>query len=773
MFRSSIRARVLIVFLTIIVLVLALQSTLLELIQGAYTEQPYRGIIEFVLLLAALLYLPGFLSESLCRPFSELRRDMERVVGSNLQTESLSPRLGPSNLEEADRLRQVYSSLLEKVAAHLQKEDLLYHMSKALPMIRSLDQILQTVVDTLSSYYRVKYAYIFMREENEAAYTVRAGYGFPFQPENAPILRPGEGITGWVAKMGQPLLVTEVQKDPRYVQAFADVVSELAAPIQANGKTIGVLNLESDRPDAFDEQALKTVTTIVSQLGTTIENFGLFEESHRRISELTTLVETIDNLQSATDSQEIARIIGASVERLFPKAHYLIRLLDDQSQLRLATTNLDSSEENLLAQPMNPEDCLAYRRGKPIILGSGATARQCPHFLSKEGMRVALCVPLPAGGKTLGVLRAASSNSFGFTRTRRDLLSALGEEAAGALYNLKLRQELEQKVGELSTLYEVAATLSSTIELEKHGRSPVKMAMSLSARDVAFLGLFTGDGEELEVQAFLGVSQETVLGWQLSHGHGLLARLRQEKRPITLYDSPDGDPESALSLTFRSLLLLPLGAGEKVIGLLGLGSRQHREFGSDEIKILYLLANRAAMAIENAQLYESTQRLANADPLMGLFNHRYFQEHLQEEILRASRFNHPVSLVMIDLDHFKKFNDTYGHPSGDQVLRQLARLINSQIRQVDIAARYGGEELAIILPETNKAGAAVLAEKLRRTIENHLFFEEKHQMVSRLTISLGVAAYPDDAQTREELVEKADQALYQAKTKGRNRVSLA
>jgi len=768
--RTSIRLRIILLLLFSVTIVLVMQNTVHEILTGAYREHPYRGVLELLLSLLALVSLPAYFIESIRRPFSELRREMERVVAANLQLDALNLRLGPSPLEEANRLRAAYAALLAKVAARLQQDDLLYHMSKSLPTIQNLDQILQMVVDSLSKHYQVKYGYIFMQEEGETTYTVRAGYGFSFQPDNAPILRAGEGITGWVAKMGQPLLVRDVRTDPRYIQAFPDVVSEMAVPIQANGKIIGVLNLESDRPDAFDEEALKTVTTIVSQLGTTIENFGLYEESQRRISELTTLIETIDNLHSASDNQEVARIVGGAVERLFPTSSYVIRLLRENAGLELAATNLPPPEAAALAPLVKPEDCPVYRRSKPVVIGAGPSGLQCPHFLQSPGKGVALCLPFHAGGTTHGVLQVASSNPFGFTRTKRDLFSALGEEAAGALYNIKLRQALERKVEELSTLYEVAATLSSTIELDKVLESTVRMAHSLSGRDLAFLGLFQEDG--FNIKTYIGVEPQAVRGWEFTPHDHFLVRLRQEKRPLLIPDST-GETDCVLSRQYQSLLFLPLVAGEKVIGLLGLGNRERRDFTSDEVKILYLLANRAAMAIENAQLYASTQQLANADPLMGLFNHRYFQEHLQEEIIRAARFKHPLSLIMIDLDHFKKFNDTHGHPSGDQVLRQLANLIKSHIRKVDIPARYGGEELAIILPETDKAGAAVLAEKLRRAVENNLFFDDKQKVLSHLTISLGVASYPEDAQTREELVEKADQALYRAKSLGRNRVVLA
>ncbi len=167
---------------------------------------------------------------------------------------------------------------------------------------------------------------------------------------------------------------------------------------------------------------------------------------------------------------------------------------------------------------------------------------------------------------------------------------------------------------------------------------------------------------------------------------------------------------------------------------------------------------------------EQLQELAITDGLTGLYNYRFFRERLGQEIDRAERHNLNLSMIMMDIDYFKNYNDTHGHPAGDVVLSTIASLLRNNVRKIDIPARYGGEEFALILLETNLENAAKVAEKLRRVVEEHPFPMEETQPGGRLTISAGVATFPEDAKTADDLIAVADRRLYRAKELGRNRV---
>lgn len=221
----------------------------------------------------------------------------------------------------------------------------------------------------------------------------------------------------------------------------------------------------------------------------------------------------------------------------------------------------------------------------------------------------------------------------------------------------------------------------------------------------------------------------------------------------------------------RSHLAVPISLRDRVIGLLRLNSATAGEFSERDVERLNPLASAAAIALENARLFEEVQRLANIDELTGIYNRRRFFELAEAEMKRAHRFGHPISAIMLDIDCFKEVNDTYGHAIGDQVLQVVADRCVDNIRDIDVLGRYGGEEFAVVLPETDMAGATALAERLRRCISDHPIATDAGDLC--VTISLGVASSVRDDLDVNRLLDQADSAMYDAKKAGRNRVMAA
>jgi two-component system cell cycle response regulator len=215
-----------------------------------------------------------------------------------------------------------------------------------------------------------------------------------------------------------------------------------------------------------------------------------------------------------------------------------------------------------------------------------------------------------------------------------------------------------------------------------------------------------------------------------------------------------------------ALRVIPLKAGEVVYGTLVLGAARRHAFGPDLANQLEVVALQVGESIGRGRLFEQTERLATTDGLTGLLNHRTFQERTDAQLRQAERYGKRLALLLCDIDHFKSVNDTYGHPVGDVVLKGVAATIAKEARTTDIVARYGGEEFAVVMPETDAIGAMVIAERIRERIGKMVF--ETEQGPLRVTMSLGVATYPDDAAKKAELVERADACLYHAKRHGRN-----
>lgn len=216
-----------------------------------------------------------------------------------------------------------------------------------------------------------------------------------------------------------------------------------------------------------------------------------------------------------------------------------------------------------------------------------------------------------------------------------------------------------------------------------------------------------------------------------------------------------------------------LRSGERVVGVLVIGSSTRRVLTAPELDRLQVIGNQSSLALQNALLHEELERLSVTDGLTGLYNHGYFEQRLDEEIGRADRFGHVLSLIMIDIDDFKGFNDTYGHPRGDSVLRAVSDTITRTLREIDFAARYGGEEFVVVLPETDIDGARAVAERIRAGVEALSFpgFEPDEEV--HKTISVGVATYPAHARGGASLIVAADQAMYASKRNGKNTVRVA
>jgi diguanylate cyclase (GGDEF)-like protein len=233
----------------------------------------------------------------------------------------------------------------------------------------------------------------------------------------------------------------------------------------------------------------------------------------------------------------------------------------------------------------------------------------------------------------------------------------------------------------------------------------------------------------------------------------------QKRQSILVPDGPiKGDP----------LMASPICSQRAVAGILHVGGHSDSPFNRDDLRLLDILASLATLALDNTLLFQHVKETALRDGLTGLLTHRAFQDHLEEQILEASRFEQPMSVILMDVDHFKSVNDTHGHQAGDQVLQGVSHVLVRQVREVDIVSRYGGEEFVVLLLQTPHHEAVQIAEEMRRDLESQEF--DVGRTVIRVSGSFGVASFPSDATSSQQLMRHADQRLYRAKTSGRNRV---
>jgi len=339
-----------------------------------------------------------------------------------------------------------------------------------------------------------------------------------------------------------------------------------------------------------------------------------------------------------------------------------------------------------------------------------------------------------------------------------------------------MNDALKEKVIRYATLKELTSRLSSTLSLDSVIDIVIGNVSELVEKaDVCSLFLVDEETHELALKATR--AKEGAVSVKSKKGGIFDIWVLKQRQPL-LVSETDKDFRFNLDLIpqefrrdFKSVIAAPLISQKKVTGVLRVESREPEAYVSDDLRLLTTISDLAATALENSKLYHRIEGLAITDGLTGLYCNRYFKERLDEYILKAAHIKQPLSLLMLDIDGFKVYNDKYGHIAGDIVLRSVGELLKNSLEIGDLAARYGGEEFAIILLGKGKAEAHKIAEVIRKKIDSQKFV--LRQVETHVTISIGCAALPEDAISKDDLIKSADAALYEAKKSGGNRTCLA
>ncbi len=335
-------------------------------------------------------------------------------------------------------------------------------------------------------------------------------------------------------------------------------------------------------------------------------------------------------------------------------------------------------------------------------------------------------------------------------------------------------QHLPLELGsqDLKEIIEVASQITAQLDVENVIRNVVlSLVAKFQSPTVTFLLPHDIDENRPVIYHFEGLkSQELALALP-SIGPMLSFLERDEYNQISFAYFRENFPDAEVVQELASIhpdMLLPLRTDKGVNGLILLPAKPDGQgYSLLDVQYITQIVRFASIAIENANLYWQ----ATTDRMTKLYSHHYFQQNLEEEVSRAHRYGATFCPIMMDIDHFKKFNDTYGHLQGDIIIKEMARILRSSVRSIDFTARYGGEEFSVILPEVKAQGAVVVAERIRKTIEKHPFPGEDGPL--HVTVSIGVAEFkPSRMRAASQLIAEADKALYQSKEMGRNRVSV-
>jgi len=332
---------------------------------------------------------------------------------------------------------------------------------------------------------------------------------------------------------------------------------------------------------------------------------------------------------------------------------------------------------------------------------------------------------------------------------------------------------IQKRWAHLNVILRLSMLTGLQMQLDATLNMMCDMAAEIASFDKALVYFWDESQEQVQLRILRGFEEKISRLDGMPHGNILNFWATKYSRPLLVTQGHNFQADTLLDLlSANAALAIPFFVSNRVMGSMQLFRKGYESFNKEDAQLLWILSLVAENLLTREYSNEGLLRFAFTDYLTGLKTRGYFEQQLELEFKRAERRRQKFALLMIDIDHFKQLNDTFGHHVGDQVLRDVASILMKDMREVDTVARYGGEEFVIILPETTESGARYVAQRLRRAVEQAKFFAGSPQTVQHLTISIGIAVYDTDAQFKRDLIEFADAALYSAKHSGRNQVIL-
>lgn len=577
-----------------------------------------------------------------------------------------------------------------------------------------------------------------------------------------------------MAETRLPLVISDTLTDPdwKWLEETQHIRSWAGAPVVIGGKVAAFLSLDKMEANFYRSEHAGILAAFANQAALALHNARLFAETDRalrreeRLNELTRLMSSqmsistiLQNLvhQVSTlldaDAATIGVVKAGSDEMVFP-----YRFNSPQNSPQVLKRGQGVSWQ-------------VYESGQPLMIPDYSSHSKAMKEWKEAGVTSYLAVPLVAGGEKLGVLSVFNikKDKF-FTERELHLAESIGRQAGIAIHNARLFETLKQRAEEAETLRQASVALVSSLKLDEVLNTILEQLEHVVPYDSASIFLLEPQG--MRMVAAKGEFADELVGKVFPEKDELFFEAAHTGGPVVLRDASQ-DPRFhgwGGTTYIRGWIGVPLLLRNEAIGFLTLDNRQVGGYDQVNIPLLQTFANEAAVAIHNARLLARVEQLAIIDPLTGLYNHRYFVEIGQREFRRARRQALPLSLIVADIDNFRDWNDHYGHLLGDQMLRWLAENLRQVIRDTDILARTGGDEFAILLPETPLAVAIQLAEQLSQTVSK--MEANVIQGRKRVTLSLGLADIEEKCSGFEELFRRAEKALLISSKAENNHITL-
>jgi diguanylate cyclase (GGDEF)-like protein len=491
--------------------------------------------------------------------------------------------------------------------------------------------------------------------------------------------------------------------------------------------------------------------------------------------------------EAAKEESRADRLARSSVEEIHQSVHYALDLLRRTLDLNTAVllwlndsgTHLRISELSTTSEEVREAPFLAgdgvlgavIARREIVSLHDLKPSYKVPYYDGPCPVRALLAIPVLEEGNLRGVLAIDRTENRAFTPHEEELAGQAARHCLRAIQNERVFIQLERAKVEQGKLYRAARSLSDARTEKDVLDAAVRSAREIASFDFAAVTIFDEAARMHEVVAANG-DIEDLVGARFAPNAGLVSMVVQNRCALPYRGEFDGAHQVVLTRRFPwpkvpSLLVLPLVLHDRALGTLILGAKRHHAFGEAARPTLEVLASHLATSLSNARMIAQLEKMATTDGMTGLLNKRAMLDEADRKVAAAARFGRPLSVLVADIDFFKKVNDTYGHDIGDVVIRGLGDVLKRQKRNTDFVARYGGEEFVVLCEQTDANGAMLLAERIREELGKIAFHAPAGTF--GVTCSIGIATFPEAGRDWESLFKSADEALYVSKRSGRNR----